>query len=65
MVFPNWGAIAGNIINSQNKKYTGLVGYSNYKPTRKPTKKDWLIAILLMVVPTVTIWIVFLFVMSA
>lgn len=65
MVFPNWGSIAGNIINAQNKKGTGLVGYSNYKPTRKPTKKDWLIAVLLMGIPSVIIWIIFILIMSS
>ena len=55
MVFPNWGAISANIINSQNIKNKGLVG--SYRPTRKPTKKDLSIGILLMIIPAIIIWI--------
>jgi hypothetical protein len=62
MVFPNWGAISANIVNAQNKKDIGLVG--EYKPTRKPTKKDWVIAILIMTIPCIIIWIAFIIWMS-
>ncbi len=57
MVFPNWGAMAGNIINAQNKKSVGLVG--KYVPTRKPTRKDWIIGSLYMVIPAIIIWLLF------
>ena len=61
MVFPNWGAISANIINSQNQKKFKLIG--KQIQTRKPTKKDWVIGTLYMVIPAVIIWILFIAVM--
>jgi hypothetical protein len=57
MVFPNWGAISANILNSQNQKKK-LIG----EPVqiRKATKRDFLIMTLWMVVPAVIIWILFI-----
>jgi len=61
MIFPNWGATSGNIINAQNTKSIGLVG--KYTKTRKPTKKDWFIGMLYMLIPSVIIWILFILLM--
>lgn len=55
MIFPNWGAISANIINSQNNKNEELVG--SYTPSRKPTKKDWFIASLFFIIPAVILWL--------
>lgn len=61
MVFPNWGAISANIVNAQNRKGVGLV--DEYKPTRKATKKDLIIGLMLMVVPAIILWITFIVIM--
>jgi len=51
MVFPNWGAISSNIVNAKNQKAVGLAG--KHIPTRKPTRKDWIIGVLYMIIPMV------------
>jgi hypothetical protein len=59
MVFPNWGAISANIVNSQNQeKESKLIG--ELVQIRKSTKRDFLIMTLWMVVPAVIIWILFI-----
>jgi hypothetical protein len=54
MVFPNWGAMSSNVINAKNKKSVGLVG--KHIPTRKPTRKDWIIGTLYLIIPIVILW---------
>jgi hypothetical protein len=59
MVFPNWGSISANIVNSQNQeKESKLIG--ELVQIRKATKRDFLIMTLWMVVPAVIIWILFI-----
>lgn len=61
-IFPIWGAIAGHIINAQNNKSSEpAIEYS--KITREPTRKDWLIGTLIMVIPAVIIWGLFILIM--
>ena len=61
MIFPNWGAISANIINSNNKKSNEAIG--SYRPTRKPTKKDLLIGFLLLFIPALIINLAFVVIM--
>lgn len=44
MVFPNWGAIASNIVNSSNKSKYQLVG--DYKPDKEYKNLWWKLLII-------------------
>lgn len=59
-VFPNWGAIVANTINSLNNKQNGLVG--NYIKERANTK-DKIIAFSIMLGCAVFVWIGFILLM--
>jgi hypothetical protein len=61
MVFPNWGALSANIVNSQNQKKSELIG--QHIQIRKPTKKDWVIGALYMIIPAAIVWVLFIVVM--
>lgn len=57
MVFPNWGAIVANTVNSMNRKSVGLIG--SYVKERATTK-DKFIGFGIMFGIAVFIWSAFI-----